>query len=181
MTTRTGIFIRTIALFGLVTLAWGAPAFAQQQTVLTRFTGSPSSDGVWTRTITDISEPNDPSVAAFHGTYKIRVVYLDVMTAAQLANAYRVAARAALPLPESNPHGYGVVNENSKSPSIRVGKQTGTFNFSDSALVTGSTIVDTFEPFNAEHAPAASPAGLAALAASLAALAWWVRRRRASV
>jgi hypothetical protein len=38
--------------------------------------------------------------------------------------------------------------------------------------------ISTFAPTNAEHAPALSPAGLAALMGGFTALAWWTRRRR---
>ena len=178
MRRHIGILMGSLALVALAGVGWNAPAFAADQTVLTKFTGSPSISGTWTRTITDISEPNDPGKMAFPSTYKIRVVYLNTMSASQLAAAYKAACIAALPPPANNPHGYGAVNENSMSPTVRVSKQSGTFSFSDSAIATGSQIVDSFAPFNAEHAPAASPAGLATLVAGLSALAWWARRRR---
>ena len=80
----------------------------------------------------------------------------------------------------NNPAGYGTVSDNRVDPSIRVGRQTSTFSIlSDSSFPAGVTMTN-YAPFNSEHAPVASPASLAAMAASLSALAWWARRRRVS-
>jgi len=188
MTARTGDFIRTIAILGVVTLAWGTSAFATP-TVITRFSGSvpplsasggtASAVAPWTRTITEFS-PNEPGGGTIQAVYVISVTYNPGDNAQAVANAFKAACIATLPMAMSNPNGYGVVAENSMAPSIRVGKQTGNYSFVDAGIPPG-IVLTNIVPANAEHAPAVSPAGLVALAAGLSSVAWWARRRRVTV
>ena len=167
-------------------LCWSAPALAAQQTTLTAFSGTVTAPpegmnatGKWTRTITDLGEPNGPGGEAIQGTYPVEVNWATGMTASQVADAYRAACIAALPGPETGPNGYGTARENRVVPIIRLSKQSGTYDLMDDAYPPGITVT-TFVPATAEDAPAASPAALASLAASLSALAYWARRRRKS-
>jgi len=162
------------ALVGVAAIGWSALALAQ--TRLTTATNPITGSGTWTRTIIDV-EPNGPDGGAIQSTYVISVPFTG-LTAQQLADAYKAQAALVLPQPVNNPNGFGTVADNRVNPTIRVGRQTGTFSFSDGNLPGGVT---TYVPSNSEHAPLASPAGLAAMATSLSALAWWARRRRMSV
>ncbi|HKQ59098.1 MAG TPA: hypothetical protein VJY35_14650 [Candidatus Eisenbacteria bacterium] len=154
------------------------PALAQQQTTLTKLSGAAGANGAWTRTITDVTEPNGPPNGTTGGPYNIVVPYTIGMTAQQLANAYRAQALSTLPAPSTGANGYGAVPANLINPTIRLSKQAGTYNFGDSGFPAGISAT-TLPPQNAEDAPFASPQGLAALAAGLSAAAWWHKRRRA--
>lgn len=179
MRRRIGIVGSIAALAAVGIIGWGAPALAQDRTVITTTKGTVSGSGTWTRTIIDV-EPNGPNGGAVQSTFNINIPFTNGMTAQQLADAYKSAAIGALPPPASNPNGYGTVTDNRVDPTIRVGRQTGTFTVGDINPPGGVTL-DTYAPTNSEHAPLASPAGLAAMAASLSALAWWARRRGDSV
>ena len=163
-------------LVALVTLGVGR-ASAAQQTTLTVFSGVTSGSGTWTRTITDISEPGSPGRASVLVTTNVNVAWTPGMTAAQVATAYLNACNATLPGPATGANGYQAVADNAVRPTIRLSKQLGSYNFTDSPFPTGITVT-TRVPSSAEDAPITSPAGLAALLVSLAALAYWARRRR---
>ena len=156
--------------------AWVATATAQTPTRFTQFTGTVSANGTWGRTIID-SEPNGPSGKAQAG-FTINTPYTIGMTAEQLAAAYRAASITTLPPAPNSLHGYGAVAENTVQSTIRLGKQTGTWSITGEASLPPGITMNNFVPVNAQHAPAVSPAGLMALAASMSAMAWWARRRR---
>jgi hypothetical protein len=179
MRRRIGIVGSIAALAAVGMIGWSALAVAQDRTVNTGVKGTVSGAGTWGRTIIDGGEPNGPNGGAIQATFVVNVPFTNGMTAQQLADAYKAAAAGVLPAPANNPNGYGTVSDNRVDPTIRVGRQTGTFTYNDAGLPGGVTL-DTYAPFNSEHAPLASPAGLAAMAASLSGLAWWARRRRVS-
>ena len=164
-------------------ISWNAPALAQQQTIITTFSGTATANGTWTRTIIDISEPNGPGGGTIQATYPVVMNFTIGMTANQLAIAARNACNSTLPAPVGNPNGYHAMLNPQNARQVRLSKQAGTFNYIDSRETTfpipGVTIVTTV-PSSAEDAPIATPAGLAALTAGIAALAWWARRRGVS-
>ena len=153
-------------------------ALAQQQTTLTKMSGTVSGAGTWTRTITDVTEPNGPNgTNGFPNSYPLSIPYSPGLSADSLARRYRQAAQAVLPQPSTGQHGYGAVPHNLVTPTTRLSKQSGTYNLNDLNFPPGIT-VSTQQPLNAEDAPIATPQGLAALVAALSASAWWHRRRR---
>lgn len=179
MRRRIGIVGSIAALAAVVIVGWSALAVAQEKTTITTLKGTVSGTNTWGRTIIDGGDPNGPNGGSIQATFNVNVPYVPGMTAQQLADAYKAAAALALPPPANNPAGYGTVSDNRVDPSIRVGRQSGTYSYSDANLPPGVT-VDTYAPSNSEHAPLASPAGLVAMAASLSGLAWWARRRKIS-
>lgn len=176
MRRRIGVAGTVAVLVAAAGIGWSALALAQERTTLTTTKGTVSGSGTWTRTITDV-EPNGPNGGAIQTTYNISVPFTNGMTAQQLADAYKAAAILTLPAPANNPVGFGTVADNRVDPTIRVGRQSGTYTFGD-VNVPGGVTMTNYAPSNSEHAPLASPAGLAAMATSLSALAWWARRRR---
>lgn len=179
MRRRIGIAGGIAALVVAAGVGWSTLAPAQDRTVVTTTKGTVSGTGTWTRTIIDV-EPNGPNGGAIQTTYNINVPFTPGMTAQQLTDAYKAAAAGVLPSPANNPVGFGTVSDNRVDPTVRVGRQTGTYSFGD-VNVPGGVTMTNYPPSNSEHAPLASPAGLAAMATSLSALAWWARRRRISV
>lgn len=173
---------RTAALaacLAVLILASAIPVLAGDQTTLTKISGTVIGNGTWGRTIID-TEPNGPGGGTTQSVYVINTPWTNGMTAAQLAAAYKAQAALTLPPAPSNLVGFGTQNENSVTPTVRLGRQSGVYTYSDASLPPGMTVT-TFAPFNAEHAPALSPEGLGALMASLTGLAWWARRRRRTV
>jgi len=177
------------ALVTALAVACAVPALAQQQTTVTKFTGTATATGVWTRTITDITEPNGPGGGTIQAVYNVNINITIGDTADQVAEAYRAACNATLPAPAGNPNGYSAVRLNTVQPRVRLSKQKGTYNYSDGyAFPNGGDVITAFPPpglsivtdlpANAEDAPITTPAGLAALAAGLTAVVWWARRRR---
>lgn len=180
MSRRVRVFGSITALVAVAGIGWSALALAQEKTTITTFKGTVSgAANTWGRTIIDGGEPNGPGGGTIQGTFNVNVPYVNGMTAQQLADAYKAEATLVLPQPVNNLAGYGTVSDNRVDPSIRVGRQSGTYTITDANLPGGVT-VDTYAPSNSEHAPMASPAGLAAMAAGLSGLAWWARRRRIS-
>ena len=165
------------ALLIAALLAWAGSALAQQQTSITRITGVAAGSGTWGRTIID-TEPNGPNGPGILSMYTINTPWTNGMTAAQLASAYKAQAQLTLPPAPNNLAGYGTVTENSVNPSIRVGRQSSVYTIGPDGPFPSGMTISTFPPTNAEHAPALSPSGLAALMGSFTALAWWTRRRR---
>jgi len=167
------------ALLTVVAVACAVPALAQQQTTITKFSGTTSGSGTWSRTITDITEPNGPGGGVIQVVTQVDVPYVPGLSADSVAARYRDACNLALAQPLSNPNGYRAVSENAVVPSVRLSKQIGTYSFTDGGAfpVPGITTT-TILPSNAEHAPGLTPAGLAALGACLTGVVWWMRRRR---
>jgi hypothetical protein len=176
MRTRFGKLGSITVALALAGAMAATAAMAQTPTRFTSVVGTVSGNGTWGRTIID-SEPNGANGKAQAG-FTINTPYTIGMTAEQLAAAYRAASITTLPPAPNSLHGYGAVTENSVRPTIRLGKQTGTWAITGEASLPPGITLNNFLPVNAEHAPAVSPAGLMALAASMSAMAWWARRRR---
>ena len=181
------------ALVAVLSAAFSLPAVAAQQSTVTKFSGTIGTSGSWTRTIIDISEPNEPGGGKTTASYNVVVNYTAGMTDVQLAAAYRNACGAALPAPNGNPNGYAAVFEQNNNKRVKLSKQAGTYNFSDAGLPSTCSgpgfangiqstldcmLIETGVPVNAEDAPIGSTAALASLALGLIAIAWWTRRRR---
>jgi hypothetical protein len=170
------------ALLIAVAVASAVPALAQQQTTITRFSGTTTGTGTWSRTITDVTEPNGPGGGVIQVVTQVDVPYVPGLSADSVAARYRDACNFALAQPAANPNGYRAVTENSVVPSVRLSKQIGTHSFTDGgAFPIAGITTTTILPSNAEHAPGLTPAGLAALGAGLTAVVWWTRRRWSTV
>ena len=186
-------FIRRSARVAIVVAAIGVltvgGALAAQQSTITKFSGTTTTGGSWTRTITDVTEPHGPNGGTVLATYNVVVTYGAGTTDVQMAQLYKNACTATLPSPATGANGYGAVFNNGNNRHVRLSKQNGTYDYSDAGLPTkfggppnqiAAMTVVTDPPMSVEDAPAVSPVGLAALAGGLAVIAWRVPRRRRS-
>ena len=186
----------TLAGLAAVGILGSGAAFVDTQSTITKFSGQTTTAGTWTRTITDVTEPNGPGSGVILVTHNIVVNYAIGQTDEVVAANYRNACLAALPSPATGDNGYGAVFDNGNKKHVRLSKQKGTYKIdSDVGLPTspgeagasngingsliGGLTVTTDLP-GPEDAPLSSPAALASLMIGLAALAYWARHRRAS-
>jgi hypothetical protein len=160
------------ALLAAAAVAWALPTLAQDRTTITKLSGTVSGTGAWGRTIID-GQPGKTTTM-----YTVNVPYTPGLSADTIAARFQSAAQTTLPPAPNSAIGFGVVKENSVFPSIRVGRQTGTYTYFEATPTPPGITVTTFPPSIAADAPVVSPTGLAMLMASLTALAWWTRRRR---
>jgi hypothetical protein len=174
---RTFRILSAIAGCAAMVIA-STPALAQQAQA-TKLSGTASGSGIWSRTIIDIGgEPNGPlygpvGIMSIQGGI-VNVPYSIGENADTIGTHMRNAVNAA---------GFSGYSSRPTTPSAvtklsrpKITRQTGSFNITDSSPPPGVTVAA--DAFTVEDAPAASPAGLALLAAALAATVWVERRRR---